>query len=477
MISYRSKLVRLTNSDYTRYLFVPILKVVLSLLAVVPLTTYYLTPEDIGLYALITALVLPISGIGAAGPRWFIGGHYNETSEQDRGVLVFNVLLFESLFRGALLLLVAMFVDPVLETLLENYKPDDLHLVHTALVAVAVHILWSPLSYLMTVRRDSYVYLALSLIQIFSNFFALVLFLWWMGLGVVSLFYALLLTNLVSLFFEFLYIRKKLRFRFSSEFFRGVWANQLHAIPGGMMEIISALVERFSIQHYLGIRSLGLYSHSQQYEVGIKMANGALTNAVTPRTLEVYLTNGDTTRIEDVFVPWYGLLGCVGVFVALFSDEVVGYLTHGKFAEAAFLVPIWFLMIYSVAHAIPYAQFLVARKQRKTLMYSQTVPAFAGVFILILGAWLGSVAYVAVAVVATNASTQLWRYIVSRQQGFKPVGNVAMAISLSAYLLVWLFEYAYQPSTMQEILVAGMSITILVVKFRLPMSLKPLLNI
>ena len=93
-----------------------------------------------------------------------------------------NVLLFESLFRGALLLLVAMFVGPVLETLLENYKPDDLHLVHIALVAVAVHNIAS-LSYLMTVRRDSYVYLALSLIQIFSNFFALVLFLWWMGFG------------------------------------------------------------------------------------------------------------------------------------------------------------------------------------------------------------------------------------------------------------------------------------------------------
>ena len=96
-----------------------------------------------------------------------------------------------------------MFAGPVLETLLDNYKPDDLHLVHIALVAVAVHILWSPLSYLMTVRRDSYVYLALSLIQIFSNFFALVLFLWWMGLGVVSLFYALLLTNLISLFLNF----------------------------------------------------------------------------------------------------------------------------------------------------------------------------------------------------------------------------------------------------------------------------------
>ena len=100
-----------------------------------------------------------------------------------------------------------------------------------------------------------------------------------------------------------------------------------------------------------------------------------------------------------------------------------------------------------------------------------------GVFILILGAWLGSVAYVAVAVFATNASTQLWRYIVSRQQGFKPVGNVAMAISLCTYMLVWLFEYAYQPGMMQAILVAGISITILVIKFRLPMSLKPLLNI
>ena len=182
-------------------------------------------------------------------------------------------------------------------------------------------------------------------------------------MGVVSLFYALLLTNLISLFFEFLYIRKKLRFRFSSEFFRGV-CNQLHAIPGGMMEIISALVQRFRY-NTISVSGALVYTHLQQYEVGIRMANGALTNAVTPRTLEVYLTNGDTTRIEDVFVPWYGLIGCVGVFVALFSDEVVGYLTHGKFTEAAFLVPIWFLMIYSVAHAIPYAQFLVARNSAR----------------------------------------------------------------------------------------------------------------
>ena len=465
------------RSDLGRYLLAPVVNIIVMMFAVLPLTTYYLDPEDIGLYALITALVLPVSNVGAAGPRWFIGGHFNVIEEQERSILIFNVLLFELLFRGVLLLGVALFAESLLRSFLTEFRTDYIDMLHIVLLAVAVHVLWSPISFLMTVNRDSNAYMAVSIIQTITNFLALVLFLWLMEMGVESLFYALLATNSVSLLLAVLYVRKRLTPQYSPSIFRHIWANQLRAIPGGFFELVSSLVERFSIQAFLGIKALGYYAHSQQYNLGIKMVNGALTNAVTPRALETYASDGDSTKIKELFPPWYGLLSCVGVLIALFSDEFVAYLTHGKFTESAVLVPIWFLMAYSVAHSIPYAQFLVAKKQRDTLMYSQVIPTVGGIFLVFLGAWLGNIIYVAFAMVATNVLIQVWRYRVAKRLGFESVGNRSFSMSILLYLMTWLFEYSYRPEIVTEVIVGVVMITLLIVLFRLPTSLKVVLNI
>jgi len=49
----------------------------------------------------------------------------------------------------------------------------------------------------------------------------------------------------------------------------------------------------------------------------------------------------------EILKKWFGLLGIGGLFFSLFSYEIVNVLTHGKFVGAAYLIPIWFLLLLS----------------------------------------------------------------------------------------------------------------------------------
>ena len=88
-----SKLGAILKSDFFLYLSPSIVKAGVSLLILVPITTYFLEPEDFGLFALLIALAMPIKVFASAGSRWVIGGNYVNCDDAERGRLLFNIIL------------------------------------------------------------------------------------------------------------------------------------------------------------------------------------------------------------------------------------------------------------------------------------------------------------------------------------------------------------------------------------------------
>lgn len=406
-------------------------------LALVPVTTHYLDPADFGVYALLLAVVMPVRALAATGAPWVIGGNYFNASEVERRAMLFNVLAFEFALRGALILLLYLLAEPVLRWLVPHYRPEYLAYLHIVLAATLAGSLWPTVSFLMTVRNHPRLFALYSLVQILTNAAATVVFLAVFGWGVESLFAAMLASACASVVLELLYVRRQVDFSLQKKWLREVVSTGLKATPGGLAEVANNMTDRMAIQRWAGLGTLGLYSHSQQYQSIFKMLTGALSNSLTTDSLRIYSRNLNPAPIARVLTLWYGMLALMGIGIALFSDAVIALLTHGKFIGAAPLVRIWYLSVFSVSYGIPYANFLMARKRNRVLMYTQLFSTLAGIGLVVAGAYAFGVFGAAWAILLTSVAIQLSRRLVSHRLGCQGVAERRFIEALLLYGVVW----------------------------------------
>lgn len=466
-----SKLGAILKSDFFLYLSPSIVKAGVSLLILVPITTYFLEPEDFGLFALLIALAMPIKVFASAGSRWVIGGNYVNCDDAERGRLLFNIILFEFILRTTLAVILAFAAQPILTLVMSVENKQYIELFLLSLLALWFNSIWPVVSYLMTVQRKPGYYAFLSMVQLVASVITTVTCFWFFEMGIETLFYALIVTNVTSLIFEFVYVYQFLDFTISKKWMKEIFRVAMHSAPNSLAEMISTMSERIIIQTFVGLAALGIYSHSQQYQSIFKIANGAMSNTMTPTALQVYSKGLNHTPIIKAFESWYGVLACLGVFLALFTDNIINLLTHGKFVDAIPLVLIWYLLSYTVSHGIPYAQFLMAQKKSYVLMYTQFIPTIFGLVLLIIAVHYSGIIAAAISVVFTNALIQFSRYIIAKRMGYKPVGEKAFMYSVFIYSLIVIFELFVKPSLAVEVL-SFILVTLIIFKYyKLPNSM------
>ncbi len=465
------------GSDYFLYLSPVLFRALASLLVIVPISTYFLEPRDFGLFALLMVVILPTKSLAAAGARWVIGGYYLENNEAQRASLMFNLVLFELLLRTVLIFVFVISADQLLALFVPDLRPEYIELLYIALLATWINSLWPVASFLMIVQRHARFFAITSIVQVIVNVISVMAFLWWMEMGVEALFYTLVVTNLVSLGLEMAYLYHYVKPHYSSSWMRIIWQKMLHSAPGGAAETVAAMAEKILIQFYTGLSALGLYAHSQQYQAIFKMLNGAMGNTLTPRTLEVYSKSLDPRPIQLALGAWYGVLAFLGIFVALFTDDVIELLTHGKFIDSAPLVQILFLLSYSVSHGIPYAQFLLAKKESKILMYTQLIPTFVGLLITVAALHFSGLIAAVCAIVFSNILIQASRYFFAKRLGYEAIASRLFSYSLLIYLSMTSIEYVVQPGLLLGILLCALGTGSIFWLYRFPVSLRNILSV
>lgn len=449
-----------TGRGYLLYLIPSIVQGGVGL-ALLPVTTHYLEPSDFGVYALMLALVMPVRAFAATGTSWVIGGHYFSSNEHERRALLFNVLAFELILRSSLILLYYIMAEPVLHWLVQDYRTEYLLYLHIVLAATLAGSLWPTISFLMTVRQNARLFALVSVMQIIINAIATIVLLEAFNCGVESLFMALLISACASAVFELVYVYRQVAFTIEGKWLREVVRTGLKATPGGMTEVVSNMIDRLAIQRWSGLGALGLYSHSQQYLAIFKMSTSALTNTLMADGLRIYAQGLNTTPITRLLSAWYGMLALVGVSVALYSDNVIALLTHGKFTEAASLVQIWFLLVFSVSQGIPYATYLMAKRRSNVLMYTQLFPTIVGIGVVTAGVYTFGVYGAAWGMLLTNVVIQTFRGIAANRLGYSGTFERRLYEGLTLYVSLCFADYVLELGQLAEIVV-GIVITIAV---------------
>jgi len=435
------------------YLFPLVFRAILSLIVLIPLTTFFLDPEDFGLFALIAVLVLPIQALASSSSRWVIGGNtFKGMTEDSYRELIFNLLLFEFLVRSSIVLVYFLMGRQILALVFGEVSDLYLRFFHLALAASWLGSIWPSVSYLMIIQKKAIVYAIFSVVQLCINGLVTIVGFWQLGWGVETLFFALVTANLISLLFELLFLRNQVKIKVSKVSLRNILGYFFRSIPGGTLEIINSMIERILITQYVSLAGLGLYSHSHQYLGIMKSATQAFSNVLTPRTLQVYSEGADPREIGALLFFWYAFLSVLGIGIVFFADELIALLTHDKFTDASPLLVLWVFLTFSVTMGIPYAQYLIAFKRTKLLMVTQVLPSSAG----IIGLWpaISLFGYygAAVTILIVSLVIQFARRWAALRCGMAPANDGIFWLSFAFVTTVWAIDWFLQPSFPNEII-------------------------
>lgn len=452
-----NKLKELILGDYFLYTFPSIFKFFFTFLIIVPITTFFLDPEDFGFYALLIGLTMPIQALGASGSKWLIGGNYFWTSkEKSRNEIIFNTLFFEFFIRSFVIAIYYIFAETILFYSIGSYSDSQINLFYILLLSIWLSSLWPTTSFVFIIEKKVKIYAFISILQILLNGLVSTICLMVFNLGVETLFFALLVTNFLSLILEIFFIRNYIYLKLSRNWIKKVFNAFIKSIPGSFAETFMFLMERLLIQKFIGVYALGIYNHAQLYQSALKSLTSSLTNSVTAETLQAFSKNREKTNtsneLRDKFNVWLSFLFTTGLGFVFFGDEIISFLTHGKFTEAAMYLPFWILLIFSITYGITFAQFLMSQKKMNFLMLSQLIPSILAILIMTTFTKNFGIMVIPLAVLIANLLTVLSRRIYCSKLGFYVIDEKNYIILVSLILIALIVDNFFNPSLSFEVL-------------------------
>jgi O-antigen/teichoic acid export membrane protein len=442
------------------FLFPTLLQTIIGMCVMVPVTTFYLDPEDIGIVAILTALTMLVTPLSTAGDSWVLSTHWHATSDAGRKALLFNLLLANVMMK-AVWVLVFWFLSPtLLPYLVRDFRPEYQQYFALALLGVLAGACWPTFSALMVIERDSYNHAVNESLQWAVGALTTLIGLSVLNIGVLALFLSPILAGGASALHGIWLVSSKLSFHPSRYWAQRIIGSGLPTIPFSLMDVISNSLDRFIIQRWLSLSALGVYAHSQTYRGIFVTFTKAYSRTMTPEFLELFSRNHPQRQreVRDMVSIWYVCMTGAGVVVTLFATEVVHLLTHGKFDQAAALVPIWFLLIFAHTMGIPFTQYLLTAHRNLLLSWSSIAVSLGTMGAVCAATWLCGLVGATSAAVAGSVVLHITRYLLARRLGC-PYGIEAgfvggIALVLGMYLLTMAIPLPFTAKVLAGIMVA-----------------------
>ena len=326
----------------------PVARGLLSILVSVPISTYYLSPSDFGVFAvvvMISALYHAVSVFGTA----VLHGHYFRLDGDQRKVMLFNTLLFQTVLNLFICLLFRYFGHWVLPLVVESYQPVYLFYFDLSLLGLLLSNTNIISMEVLVLENRSFLYgvleTAIFVVGLATNIICFAVF----GLKALALFIGPVAMGLLSCLCCALIMAPKIRCRLDWRWIKEATRRELPQLPDKILGTGAHSIERYFIQRWYSLSLLGLYNHSLSYRAILVMVNDAFRKVLSPGALKAINENQSLESVGRIGRVWIALLGVGGVFMSSFSLELLDLLTHGKFVAAAPLASMWFVYVLGLA--------------------------------------------------------------------------------------------------------------------------------
>lgn len=347
-------------------------------IVVLPVLTYYLTPQEFGVIAMLALLNMVLTPLFSLGLGVSIGIHYhNQTAIRDRNAVVWTAFFIFIIGAFALITLGLLGVTFIRELLFsESGWTDEVRLaIISSAIAIPVQAWQLKLQFESRARE----FVLLSICSAFSSVFLILYFVVTLSRSISGYFEAIIISQLISLaLFSFVAARGS-RVVFSGEYAKRLLKSGLPLAPSFIFLFVIQNGARYFLEGSRGLHEVGIYSLGVSIGMVFSIFTTAFIAAWTPFALS-YSGKQEEARHDLAQVSLYYFVGAgmfmlsffffakpvVNIFAAPeYSDayKIVGMTAASQFLNALYLMalpPIYFAQRVHVVLAVQAISALVA---------------------------------------------------------------------------------------------------------------------
>lgn len=353
---------------------------------VLPLATRILTPEDYGIFALVTGVTVVATAIAALGSSFILGNRFNTRAEHADNIRIVSTMMWLVLFTGLVLSFVMFFGFQ----LGQQYSPlmSDIPLSGVAFAAIDLIAsgLWGVATSVAVLARVTRQHALFASARALINPLALLYVLFVLKIhGSIALFAGLGAAGLVTLIGSWRVTRPYLRMCFDRllavEAMRmGGWL-----VIANFAEAIERTAERWALAFFVSVRSTGLLTHAQIYPSMLMLGIRPAIQTAWPTLRDEAIQATPSFPKGRYLVHLMGLAFSVAALVlALVGPELIGLLTNNRFVDAA---PIAAILVSAVGLRLagrPQHAVVVANGHARTAALVNGVSAMSGTALVLV---------------------------------------------------------------------------------------------
>ncbi len=350
------------------------------MLVLIPIISQYLMPDEFGQFVL--AQVYAQIAVGIANFGMLLSYERNffefEKSKEDSAKLISSAIIFVVFNLTILLSVVYLFQLEISNLILSENAHSDL------LLVVLVGAIFSSLSqYYLTFLKNSGLAKSYAKYMIGSSaiYFSLaVVFMVQLSLGVMSLAYAWIASNLILFALLFLVLRRELPIGFDSEMLKDMLKISLPLTPRVFFGFMNTQLDKILLG-FIGSSSLvGVYHMGQTFAMTIFQFMTGLDRVFQPELYRKLFADkyaNNSHEINDYILPFFYVSIFMALMVILFANEFILLFLSEEYQEATIIIII--LSIY-------YASLFFGKVTGNQLIYAKkthitTLLTFLGIVI------------------------------------------------------------------------------------------------
>lgn len=426
--------------DLLYYLAPSVFRGMVSIFVTVPLTTYFLSPADFGVFAAVIMVSSLINAFSLFGTM-MLHGYYYKLDNTQRKTMLFNSMLLAFCWNLLFCALFRWCAHWAMPHFIQSFEPVYLLYFDLSLLGILFSTTGVVTLELLVLENRSFLHGVLEIGQFITGLSANIICLTVFDMKTMALFIGPVAMGVFVSICSLIILPSRMRCHIEWSWIKEAARRELPTVVAKIGDVCANSLERFAIQNWYDLTQLGLYNHSLSYRMLLLMFNDAFRKVAAPSAIKSINENTSIEPILRLGRVWMALLGLGGVFITLFGMELLDILTHGKFVAAAPMASLWFVFIVGAAWSWFYGQYLTTTLKTKLLtLTGLTGTVFSIAAILWLVKNFGPIGAILGAGISPWVCTFI-RYFFARRLGAPKFLNNSTRVVMSAFIVSFWVAY------------------------------------
>jgi O-antigen/teichoic acid export membrane protein len=395
-LSYRQLLKRLATS--VSVYSVGVFATRFGALLLVPIYWRVLTPGDYGILAvatIVTSVIAPLLGLAISESIIRFYKIWPAAERRDRLGSAWTLDWVTSILFGGT---IALLAGPLLKLTFPSV-PVDPFLRLAIVVGTLNSFSASPLVVLRVEERDKE-YVRLSVTSFLLQTVIILILVVHERLGALGVLGGQALAGILMLPIYARLMHQRARLGIRLDYAREALSYSLPLVPGGLIESFTPMTDRFVLEKYVNLSTLGIYGLADTFASIVRTVSVAIKSAWVPFQIRLAAERDDAEKMMARSADQIALaIFTVGLSLAVLGRDLVSLIGNpAYFSVGKYMVPLVLSYIFNGLQPVFATGFLVARKTKYawTIALTHLVVALSTAFLLIpsygvLGAIMASV--------------------------------------------------------------------------------------